>query len=97
MAPSSASPEEIRRRSKALFRNAYVLEVSAAITAGKRFTLTSLLGDSGLSPSLYSGPLRRLVELGLIADDPQPADDHRERWYRAVKSPLWATARALAK
>ena len=91
------SEEEIRRRSKELFRNAYMLEVCAAIDkAGGRVNLTSLVGDSGLSPSLYSGPLRRLAGLGLLVDDPQPTDDRRERWYKPAKSRLWATARQLS-
>lgn len=91
--------DEIRRRSRELFRNAYMLEVCAKIevaaTEGERVNLTSLLGTTGLSPSLYSGPLRRLAGLGLLLDSEQPGDDYREHWYEPAPSRLWETARDL--
>jgi hypothetical protein len=90
--------EGVRARSKDLFRHAYMLEVCASIErADGRVNLTALLAGTGLSPSLYSGPLRRLAGLGLLLEDPQPSDDHRERWYRPARSHLWLAARELAQ
>ncbi len=81
-----------------MFRNGYTLEVCAAIDrADGRVNLSGLVEGTGLSPSLYAGPLRRLAGLGLLLHDPQPGDDHRERWYRAAKSQLWAAARELSQ
>lgn len=92
------SEEEVRRRSKDLFRNAYMLEVCAAIDrAGGRVNLSLLISETGLAPSLYSGPIRRLAGLGLLLDDTRPGDDHRERWYRPAKSQLWIAARELTR
>jgi len=74
-----------------------MLEICAAIDrADGRVNLTTLVAGTGLSPSLYSGPLRRLADLGLLLHDPQPDDDHRERWYSPVKSQLWVAARELS-
>lgn len=87
---------EVRRRSKDLFRNAYTLEVCALIERSQdRVNLTTLLEPVELSPSLYSGPLRRLAGLGLLLDATEPGDDHRERWYRPADSHLWMAAREL--
>jgi len=98
MSASAASPAEVRRRSKELFRNGYTLEVCAAIAgADGRVNLSGLVEGTGLSPSLYAGPLRRLAGLGLLLRDQRPGDDHRERWYRAEKSHLWVTARELSQ
>lgn len=86
----------VRARSKSLFGNSYVLEVCAALAEVQdRTTLTALIGASGLSPSLYSVPLRRLRALGLIVDDVRTGDDHRERWFRPIDTRLWATAKEL--
>lgn len=94
-----AGDEEVRRRSRDLFRHAYMLEICAKIdeatSAGERVNLTSLLGTTGLSPSLYSGPLRRLAGLGLLLDSERGGDDHREHWYEPVPSQLWDAAREL--
>jgi hypothetical protein len=88
--------EQVRRRSKDLFRNAYTLEVCALIErSDDRVNLTTLLGEEDLSPSLYSGPLRRLAGLGLLMDAGEPSDDRRERWYRPTESHLWLAAREL--
>jgi len=93
---SRPSLEEIRRRSKDLFRNGYMLEVCAAIdSAGGRVNLSALVEGTGLSPSLYSGPIRRLAGLRLLLDDPKPGDDYRERWYLPADSQLWVAARQL--
>jgi hypothetical protein len=88
--------DDVRERSKRLFGNSYVLEVCAALAdVPDRTTLTALIGDSGLSPSVYSGPLRRLRGLGLIVADAHPDDDHRERWFRPADTRLWETAKEL--
>lgn len=88
--------EEVRRRSKDLFGNAYTLEVCALVErSDDRVNLTTLLERADLSPSLYSGPLRRLAGLGLLLDAAQPGDDHRERWYRPADSHLWIAAQEL--
>jgi hypothetical protein len=92
----SHSPEKVRERSKELFRNSYMLEICAAIDrADGRVNLSSLIGGTHLSPSLYSGPLRRLARLGLLLDAPRPGDDHRSRWYEPAESQLWVAAREL--
>lgn len=62
-----------------------------------RVNLATLVGDTGLSPSLDAGPLHRLVGLGLLLDDPRPGDDHRERRYLRVESQLWVAARDLMR
>ncbi len=91
------SSAEIRVRSKRLFGNGYVLEVCAALHAVRdRTNLTELVGTSGLSPSLYSGPLHRLLDVGLLTPDQRPEDDRRERWYRPTKTSLWRAARELS-
>lgn len=88
--------DDVRARSKRLFGNSYLLEVCAALAdVQDRTNLTALIGDSGLSPSVYSVPLRRLRGLGLIVDDVRPEDDHRERWFRPAGTGLWATAKEL--
>ncbi len=89
------SVEDVRRRSKDLFRHRYMLEVCVAVGTHERVNLTTLLDGTGLSPSVYSGPLRRLASLGLLLDDQRPGDDHRERWYRPADSKLWLAAREL--
>lgn len=75
-----------------------MLEICVALDPGLgRFNLTSLASAGGVAPASYSGPLGRLVGLGLLAlDGPQPGDDHRERWYRPADSQLWVAARELA-
>lgn len=49
------------------------------------------------SPSVYAGPLKKLVQLGLLLDAPLPDDDHRDRWYTATDSQLWSAAVQLAE
>jgi hypothetical protein len=87
---------EVRRRSKELFRSAYMLEICAAVGDADRVNLTSLVARGGVAPAGYSGPIRRLADLGLLLHDRQPGDDHRERWYRPADSQLWVAARELA-
>jgi hypothetical protein len=72
-----------------------MLEICAAVGDAGRVNLTSLLSNSGVAPAGYSGPIRRLADLGLLLRDPQPGDDHRERWYRPADSQLWVAAREL--
>lgn len=73
-----------------------MLEVCAALDdVGDRTNLTQLIGSSGLSPSLYSGPIRCLRGLGLVVADQRPDDDHRERWFRPLDTQLWAAAKEL--
>jgi hypothetical protein len=89
---------EVRARSKQLFGNSYMLEVCAALNeVDYRTNLTELLGTSGPSPSLYVGPLHRLVSAELLILDPRPDDDRRERWYRPTNTGLWRVARELAQ
>lgn len=89
---------QVRARSKALFGNAYMLEVCAAIARRDgRVNLTTLVSQADVSASVYSGPLRRLAEVGLLIEDPKPEDDRRERWYLPTKSRLWKAARDLAE
>lgn len=92
-----SNPHEVRARSKRIFGNRYMLEVCAALSeVSERTNLSSLIGDSGLSPSLYVGPLHRLEGVGLLVTDVRPDDARRERWYRPTPSGLWAAAQELA-
>lgn len=89
--------DEVRDRSKFVFGNRYMLEVCAALGGvSDRANLTSLVTGSGLSPSLYVGPLHRLSLVGLLEFDAREGDDRRERWFRPVPSSLWATAQDLS-
>ena len=98
MAMSTTPSAEVRARSKQLFGNSYMLEVCAALDAvTERTNLTELLGVSGTSPSLYTGPLRRLRSVGLLIQDSRSEDDRRERWYRPAKTDLWRVALELVK
>ena len=57
--------DDIRQRSKRLFGNSYMLEVSAAVHHVRdRTNLTELIGSSGLSPSLYAASLHALWSSG---------------------------------
>ncbi len=95
MATGTASAE-VRVRSKRIFGNSYMLEVCAALDAVRgRTNLTELLGTSQMSPSVYAGPLHRLLSVELLIPDPRPGDDRRERWYRPAKVGLWRVAREL--
>jgi DNA-binding MarR family transcriptional regulator len=88
---------EVRNRSKQIFGNRYMLEVCAALSGvTERTNLAGLVGDTGLSPSLYVGPLHRLEQVGLLVREARPEDDRRERWYRPVSTGLWRAARELA-
>ena len=85
-----------RGLSKLIFGNSYMLEVCVKVQeAGSRTNLSLLVGDSGVSPSLYSVPVHRLVEAGFLIPDPQAGDDRRERWYRPRRSTLWKIAKDL--
>ena len=87
---------EIRDRSKRIFGNRYMLEVCAAMNnVTDRTNLSGLIGDSGLSPSVYFSPLHRLEEVGLLRAALQADDDRRERWYRPNSSSLWMAAQEL--
>ena len=87
----------MRLLSKRLFGNAYMLEVCAALDAvDDRTNLTELVGPSGPSPSLYAGPLQRLLGAALLTPEPRPGDDRRARWYRPTRTGLWQAARELA-
>ncbi len=87
----------VRDRSKRIFGNRYMLEVCAALSeVTERTNLSLLIGDSGLSPSVYVGPLHRLEGVGLMRTDAHADDDRRERWYRPAPSGLWMAARELA-
>jgi hypothetical protein len=88
---------ELRGRSKQLFGNRYMLEVCAAMSSVRgRTNLTELIGESGLSPSLYAGPLHRLLRAELLTIDVKAGDGRRERWYRPTRTSLWRAARDLA-
>lgn len=96
MAKISAASAKVRVRSKSLFGNSYMLEVCAAIDAvTDRTNLTELIGISGMSPSLYTGPLHRLQSVGLLIPDSRADDDRRERWYRPARTGLWRVAQEL--
>jgi hypothetical protein len=95
---ATADAEEVRVRSKRLFGHSYMLEICAALNdVTDRTTLTQLLGESSLSPSVYAGVLTRLRAVGLLVPDPRPDDDHRERWFRPEPSGLWAAAAELTR
>lgn len=87
---------ETRDRSKHVFGNRYMLEVCVRIaeSSTERVSLVSLIGDSGLSPSLYSAPLRRLAAGGLLED---LGRDQRTHWYGRRTSGFWAVALDLAR
>jgi DNA-binding IclR family transcriptional regulator len=90
--------DEIRDRSKNIFGNRYMLEVCAALAeVQERTNLSSLIGDSGMSPSVYFGPLHRLAEVGLLENEPRAGDGRRDRWYRPKPSGLWAAAGELRR
>src|SRR5690348_11357069 len=93
------SRQSLRARSKHLFGNSYMLEVCLAINeADDRVNLSDLASRYRLAPSMYSKPVSRLVELGLLVPAEQrPGDDYRVRWYRPTKSTLWTTAEELAQ
>lgn len=97
VATSTSTSDEVRIRSKRLFGNSYMLEVCAALEGvNDRTNLRALVGTSGPSPSLYAGPLHRLLSAGLLTPDARPDDDRRERWYRPTKTGLWRVALELA-
>jgi hypothetical protein len=74
-----------------------MLEVCAAMSqVTDRTTLSALIGDSGLSPSVYFGPVHRLIEVGLLEVDARSHDDRREHWFRPRPSGLWSAAHELA-
>lgn len=85
---------DIRELSKLLFGNRYMLEVCRAIgeRSPGRVNLASIIGARDVSASLYSGPLRRLHQAGLVIDAPHSDDDHRERWYEPVDLEFWSAA-----
>lgn len=86
----------MRERSKLIFGNRYMLEVCAEISkTPERTSLATLVGDSGLSPSLYAGPVHRLQSANLLVVEQRPGDGHRERWYRPVSATLWRAAYEL--
>ena len=97
--PSTVPQDLVRRTSKTLFRNSYMLEVCAEVArALGRVNLTTLV-DAGrvTSASLYSGNVNRLVHVGLLVPDPHDDDDRREKWYRRTDSRLWSLATELDK
>jgi len=74
-----------------------MLEVCNAIAEAfpGRVSLMALVGERPLSPSVYSSPLRRLVEGGFLRDLGHDEEDHRTRWYEPQPSPLWEAAKEL--
>lgn len=88
-----------RERSKYVFGNRYMLEVCVRIAESdaERVSLTSLLGNTALSPSVYSAPLRRLALGELICDLGHDESDHKTRWYSRQDSSFWATAIEIAE
>lgn len=88
----------LRTPSKQIFGNRYMLEVCVKIArqAPDRVSLTSLIGDSELSPSLYSAPLQRLTKSGLLRDLGR-SGDHRTRWYEPAPSKFWELTVDLAE
>lgn len=87
----------LRNRSKSLFGNLYMLEVCSAIAESfpGRVSLMALVGEESVSPSVYSSPLRRLVQGGFLRDVGHDEEDHRTRWYEPQPSPLWEAAKEL--
>lgn len=87
----------MRERSKQLFGHRYMLEVCLAVGGtDERVCLTDLASAAAVSPSLYSGPVRRLTDLGLLVPVARrPEDDHRTRWYQRAESSLWAATQEL--
>jgi len=88
---------QIRASSKSLFGNLYMLEVCSAIAEAfpERVSLMVLVGETSVSPSVYTSPLRRLVHGGFLRDVGHDEGDHRTRWYEPQPSPLWKAARDL--
>jgi len=89
----------VRSCSKSLFGNLYMLEVCSAIAEAypERVSLMALVGEQALSPSVYSSPLRRLVEGGFLQDLGHDEEDYRTRWYEPKPSPLWEAAKELRR
>lgn len=91
-----ASRRSMRDTSKRLFGNRYMLEVCLAIAQSRgRVNLTQLVHRAGVSPSVYSGPISRLTDLGLLVEDPRAGDDRRTRWYARARSSLWKAVKEL--
>jgi hypothetical protein len=94
--PEIPQVDRLRDRSKRLFGHRYMLEVCRAIAqADDRVCLTQLLEGTGLSPSVYSTPLTRLVALELLTDSSREGDDYRARWYERAESSLWITVQEM--
>jgi hypothetical protein len=91
--------DALRARSKQLFGDRYMLEVCIAVgRAPGRVNLTQLAAEKSVSKSVYSGPLQKLAECGLLLPAAsEPEDDRRVRWYTRAESALWQTATELAE
>jgi hypothetical protein len=79
-----------------LFGNRHKLELLTALANAEdgRVNLSLLATAQGVPASVYYGPIRTLIDAGLVQRlAPQPHDRHR--WYGRTESPLWACIRAL--
>lgn len=85
---------ELRRLSRAAFNQAYRLEVMLHIADSDGFvTQTEVAKALDLSVSNVQGPMRSLIDCGLLT--PMPRTDNRSRFLARTDSPAWDWARQL--
>lgn len=87
-----------RQMSAALFGNRYRLELLAALAeSGDRgVNLSQLAEDRTVAPSVYYGPIRDLLNAGLVERLGQITGDRR-CWYRRREYGFWNTVSSLAQ
>ncbi|WP_370945334.1 hypothetical protein AB5J62_40635 [Amycolatopsis sp. cg5] len=86
-----------RRVSAAVFGNRHKLELLLALAqAGDQgVNLSALSDERGVFTSVYYGPIRDLIEVGLVERLGRMPGDRR-CWYRRRESTLWDGVRAVA-
>lgn len=86
-----------RRISAAVFGNRHRLELLVALAeAGEAGVNLSELSDAqGVAASVYYGPIRALISVGLVDRLGRVAGDRR-CWYRRRESRFWDHVRSLA-
>ena len=86
---------ELRAFSRSAFGQAYRLEVMLAVADSSDgiVNLTDLAHELGQSTSNIQGPLRSLVEIGLIS--PAPQGDSKRKHYIRNPSAAWQWAREM--
>ena len=82
---------EIRDASSRIFGNRYRAELLLALaTATDGVCLGDLAAALGAPPSVYQGPVRALMNAGLVTREIKTPGDRR-RWYRRSGDPKWWT------